>query len=145
MDPALNISDLKVSLDGHDNLDIYSSGIIPPNPAELLMAPRVIELFSKLKETYDFIVVDTAPVNLVTDTLMISKYADLFVYVARADYLDKRLLAVPENLYKEKRLPNMAMLINGSDYKKGYGYGAYGAYGYGSSETTPWWKTIFKM
>ena len=145
MDSSLDIVDLKVSLKGHSNLDIYSSGIIPPNPAELLMSPRVEDLFSALKETYDFIVVDTAPVNLVTDTLMIGKHADLFVYVARAGYLDKRLLAIPQNLYIEKRLPKMAMLINGSDYKKSYGYGAYGAYGYGESEPEPWWKKIFKI
>ena len=145
MDSSLELEGLKVALEGHDNLDIYSSGVIPPNPAELLMNPRVEELFTKLKETYDFIVVDTAPVNLVTDTLMIGKYADLFVYVARAGYLDKRLLAIPQNLYVEKRLPKMAMLINGSDYKKSYGYGAYGAYGYGESEPKPWWKKIFKM
>ena len=144
MDESLGLDDLKINLPKHQGLDIFPSGIIPPNPAELLMHPRVDELFAKVQEEYDYIVVDTAPVNLVTDTLMISDRADLFMYVTRANYLDKRLLAVPQNLYNEKRLPNMAMLINGTDYKKGYGYGNYGAYGYGHVEKGPWWKEIFK-
>jgi Mrp family chromosome partitioning ATPase len=97
-----------------------------------------------MKEIYDYIIVDTAPVNLVTDTLLISDRADLFIYVARANYLDKRLLATPQNLYQDRRLPNMAMLINGSDYKKGYGYGSYGAYGYGEVQKEAWWKTLLK-
>ncbi|WP_139956314.1 GumC family protein [Flavicella sediminum] len=143
-DENINVFDLKFNIPGYDNLDIYSSGIIPPNPAELLLNQRVEDLFAKLKEKYDYIVVDTAPVNLVTDTLLVSKYADLFIYVSRAGFLDKRLLAIPQNLYTDKRLPNMAMLINASDYKKSYGYGAYGAYGYGEVEKLPWWKTIFK-
>ena len=142
MDDSLGLEDLKINLPKHQGLDIYPSGIIPPNPAELLMHPRVDELFAKVQEEYDYIVVDTAPVNLVTDTLMISDRADLFVYVTRANYLDKRLLAVPQNLYNEKRLPNMTMLINGTDYKKGYGYGNYGAYGH--VEKGPWWKEMFK-
>ena len=143
MDESLGLDDLKINLPKHQGLDIFPSGIIPPNPAELLMHPRVDELFAKVQEEYDYIVVDTAPVNLVTDTLMISDRADLFMYVTRANYLDKRLLAVPQNLYNEKRLPNMAMLINGTHYKKGYGYGNYGAYGYGHVEKGPWWKEIF--
>lgn len=141
-DNSLDILDLRFHIEGYKNLDIYSSGIIPPNPAELLLNQRVEEMFTTLKEEYDYIVVDTAPVNLVTDTLLVSKYADMFIYVARAGYLDKRLLSIPQNLYADKRLPNMAMLINASDYKKSYGYGAYGAYGYGESEVLPWWKKI---
>jgi tyrosine-protein kinase Etk/Wzc len=144
MDDGLELNDLKINMSKHQGLDIYPSGIIPPNPAELLMHPRVEELFEKTKVSYDYVVVDTAPVNLVTDTLMIANKADLFIYVTRANYLDKRLLEVPKNLYKEKRLPNMAMLLNGTDYTKGYGYGNYGAYGYGQKASGPWWKSIFK-
>jgi tyrosine-protein kinase Etk/Wzc len=144
MDDSLELNDLKINMSKHQGLDIYPSGIIPPNPAELLMHPRVEELFEKTKVSYDYVVVDTAPVNLVTDTLMIANKADLFIYVTRANYLDKRLLEVPKNLYKEKRLPNMAMLLNGTDYTKGYGYGNYGAYGYGQKASGPWWKSIFK-
>ncbi|WP_268225523.1 GumC family protein [Sinomicrobium oceani] len=132
----------KFSDQEHKNLDVLASGAVPPNPAELLMNDKVGSLFAELEGLYDYIVVDTAPVSLVTDTLLISKYADVFVYVCRAGYLDKRLLGIPENLYKERRLPNMAILVNDTDSKKGYGYG-YG-YGYGQETKQPWWKRFAK-
>mgnify|MGYP000467261729 CR=1 FL=1 len=139
----LSLDDLIFKLDDYENLDIISSGVVPPNPAELLMTKRVENLFTIVKEEYDYIIVDTAPVNLVTDTLLIAKYADMFMYVARANYLDKRLLAVPQNLYNEKRLPNMAMILNATDPKRSYGYG-YGGYGYGYVVIEkPWYKKIF--
>lgn len=114
------------------NFDIIPSGPIPPNPTELLESPKLSLLFEKLRKEYDYIVVDTAPVHLVTDTLLISKFADTAIYVVRANYLDKRLLPIAENLYREKRLNNMAVLLNDTDYKGGYGYG-YG-YGYGNKK-----------
>ena len=127
IDKDMQFQDLGCSMPGYKGMDVIISGVIPPNPAELLLHPKVEILFTQLQAKYDYVVVDTAPVSLVTDTLMISKYADMTIYVSRAGYLDKRLLSVPEMLYNEKRLPNMAMLINASDHNRGYGYGAYGA------------------
>ncbi|MGY6648819.1 polysaccharide biosynthesis tyrosine autokinase [Wenyingzhuangia sp. IMCC45574] len=129
VDKNIELKDLIFKMDAFDNLHLLSSGVVPPNPAELLLNNRVSELFEELKGEYDYIVVDTAPVNLVTDTLMISHHADMVLYTTRANYLDKRFLEVPERLYQEKRLPNMAILLNGLDYTRGYGYG-YGGYGY---------------
>ncbi|MHA7057482.1 GumC family protein [Aquimarina sp. M1] len=111
----------------NDPIFVVPSGAIPPNPAELLMNDRVKEMFEYLGEHYDYIVVDTAPVSLVTDTLLISHFADLSIYIVRENYSDKRILQIPENLYREKRLPNMAVLLNAAGDKVGYGYG----YGYG--------------
>ncbi len=89
-------------------------------------------LFKSVRKDYDYIVVDTSAIGLVTDTLVIGKHADLFVYVVRANYLDKRQLSsIAETAYLEKRLPNMTILLNGVSSKKGYGYG----YGYGSDTT----------
>lgn len=146
----LTFDSLKFTIPEAKGLDIVSSGAIPPNPAELLSGKNVENLFKEIKETqnYDYIVVDTAPVNLVTDTLLISKYADMFLYVVRANYLDKRLLEVPQDLYNKKRLPNMSIVLNDTDPKRsyGYGYGGYGSYGYGylsEEETAPWYKKIF--
>jgi len=113
-----------------ENLYVASSGDIAPNPAELLMNPRVKELFQFCKENYEYIIVDTAAYSMVTDTLLISHFADAFIYVIRANFLDKRYLKFIKSLYTEKRLPNMALLINDIDFKKAYGYG-YG-YGYGT-------------
>src|SRR5690606_8160871 len=123
------------------NLDILPSGVIPPNPAELLMNGKMQELFDEVQKEYDYIIVDTAPVSLVTDTLIVAKFADAFVYVARANYLDKRMLELPQKLYAENKLPNMSILLNDTDAKKGYGYG-YG-YGYGDAvevKKKPFWK-----
>jgi len=118
-------------------LDVIPSGTIPPNPAELLMSNRVKELFDYASDKYDYLIVDTAAVGLVTDTLLISKYADLFIYVAKANYITKHQLELAERMYVEKRLPNMTILLNGVNHKKGYGYG----YGYGTSPNKKkWWK-----
>ncbi|HLF51199.1 GumC family protein [Flavobacterium sp.] len=135
------IEDYIVKQEGFEELYIFPAGVIPPNPAELLMNKKTDELFEQLKKEYDYIVVDTAPVSLVTDTLIIAKNADTFVYVVRANYLDKRMLHVPERLYKENKLPNMSLLLNDTQTQKGYGYG----YGYGVEvEKKPWYKEIFK-
>ena len=142
----LTLDDLKFKIPESKGLDIISSGAIPPNPAELLSSPSIEALFEEIKnnQDYDYVVVDTAPVNLVTDTLLISKYADMFLYIVRANYLDKRLLAVPEELYRSKRLPNMSIVLNDTDPKRSYGYG-YGGYGYGYlvEEEKSWFKKLF--
>ncbi|WP_405206732.1 GumC family protein [Aquimarina sp. LLG6339-5] len=114
----------------NDPLFVVPSGVIPPNPAELLMNDRVKEMFDYLGDNYDYIVVDTAPVSLVTDTLLIGHFSDLSIYIVRENYSDKRILQVPENFYREKRLPNMAVLLNAAGDKVGYGYG----YGYGAKD-----------
>jgi len=123
-----------------DGLDFVHSGDIPPNPVELLMSDRVEEFFSYLKNTYDYIIVDSAPVGMVTDTLQISSYIDLSIYVIKANFLDKRMLHIPYKMDKENKLKNMAILLNGTDHDKGaYGYG----YGYGHKQEKPWYKTLF--
>ncbi|RPD98793.1 polysaccharide biosynthesis tyrosine autokinase [Aureibaculum marinum] len=134
-------NDILVSAPDNPNLDIISSGDLAPNPAELLMNARIKELFDFAKENYEYVIVDTAAFSMVTDTLLLSKFADAFIYVIRANYLDKRMLKYIKFLYKEKRLPNMALLLNGVDQKKTYGYG-YG-YGYGTTfenSQKKWWQ-----
>lgn len=127
-------------VDGFKNFHILPAGTIPPNPAELLMGDKVTEMFAYLKENFDYIIIDTAPVSLVTDTLLIAKYADSFIYVVRANKLDKKMLEIPEGLYRENKLPNMSILLNDTDSTKGYGYG----YGYGKTmkDERPFWKKL---
>jgi tyrosine-protein kinase Etk/Wzc len=137
----LILDDLIVKYEGFEDFHILPAGIIPPNPAELLMSKKVDALFETLKNQYDYIIVDTAPVSLVTDTLLIAKHADCFVYVARANMLEKRMLNIPNTLYKENKLPNMCILLNDTDSTKGYGYG----YGYGVKiEEDSWFKRLWK-
>ncbi len=136
-DTSIKISDVVYPIDKKDGFDIIPSGTIPPNPAELLMNDRVKSLFTQVKKEYDYVIVDTAAVGLVTDTLLISDHADMFLYVVSADNLDKRQLHVARTMYDEKRLPNMALLLNGTKKKAGYGYG----YGYGSNtKKKKWYK-----
>ncbi|MFC4177784.1 GumC family protein [Flavobacterium gossypii] len=139
-----NLDSYITKLDNFENFHVLSSGVIPPNPVELLMNDKINKMFAELKEAYDYIIVDTAPVSVVTDTLLIAKNADAFIYVVRANYLDKRLLHIPEMFYNQKKLPNMSLVLNATEVtKKGYGYG-YG-YGYGvQEEVKPWYKNIFK-
>ncbi|WP_396191049.1 GumC family protein [Flavobacterium sp.] len=138
-----NLKELITPLKNYKNFDVLSSGIIPPNPVELLMDDRITKMFDELKSLYDYIIVDTAPVSLVTDTILVANNADAFIYVVRANYLDRRMLRVPEMFYNEKKLPNMSMVLNDTKLtNKGYGYG-YG-YGYGNEQETkkPWYKTL---
>jgi capsular exopolysaccharide synthesis family protein len=135
-----NVQDYIIKHKGYENFFILPSGVIPPNPAELLMSKRVDQLFAELKKEYDYIIVDTAPVSLVTDTLLIAKNADTFVYVMRANVLEKRMLSIANTFYKEKKLPNMCIVLNDTDSTKGYGYG----YGYGvREEKKAWYKKLF--
>ena len=120
------------------NIDILLSGKVPPNPAELLMNDRVKELFDSVSDQYDYVIVDTAPAMLVTDTLLISEYAGHTIYLTRADYTEKRILNFAKELHAEKKLNGMMLVVN--DVKQSnFGYGAkYGYYG------TPEKKGFFK-
>ena len=111
-------------------MSIIFAGVVPPNPAELLSNGRFEELLNILKKDYDYIVVDTAPTILVTDTLLISQFADLTVYVTRADHTDKKLLTYSKGLKEQDKLVNMSYVINNVGGEKGYGYGYKYSYGY---------------
>jgi len=123
----------------HPDLDLLLSGPIPPNPTELLSRKNLKEVLDLLSEEYDYIILDTAPVGLVTDTLQLARYANVCCFVCRADYTPKANLALLDSLAKEKKLPNACVVLNGVDMSKrkygyyyGYGrYGKYGRYGYG--------------
>lgn len=123
----------------NDNLDLLLAGPVPPNPTELLARENFSVITKMLREQYDYVIFDTAPVGLVTDTLQIGQHADLTVFVCRADYTPKSSFALINSLANEKKLPNPCVVVNGIDmsrrkygYYYGYGrYGKYGRYGYG--------------
>lgn len=135
----LKLEDLIIKQKGYDDFYVMSAGNIPPNPAELLMNKKVDTFFEFLKTQYDYIIVDTAPVSVVADTILIAKYADCFVYVFRANFLGKRMLSIPNRLFKERKLPNMCLLLNDTDPKKGNGFG----YGYGNKSLKKYWYQNF--
>ncbi|WP_340063270.1 polysaccharide biosynthesis tyrosine autokinase [Ascidiimonas aurantiaca] len=128
-DRSVNRQQVTETIEVHGNrIDLIQSGKTPPNPAELLMNERIKTLLDEASEVYDFIIVDTAPCMLVTDTLLFSQYADHTIYVTRADYTNVRLLNFPYELFADKKLKGMMMVVN--DVKESdFGYG--GKYGYG--------------
>jgi capsular exopolysaccharide synthesis family protein len=110
------------------NLDIIPAGIIPPNPSELLLSDRLGELFAELRKKYDFVIVDSAPVAMVSDTYQLARVCDMTVYVSRANYTTFELVDFINQTNEQQRLPKMVAVLNGADAKSiGYGYG----YGYG--------------
>ena len=149
----LSLNDILIPSEENPMLHYVLSGSIPPNPAELLLRPRLNDLIEALREQFEYIVVDTAPVGIVSDTLNLSAYSDLMLYIVRADKSDKRLLSLPQNLMLHKKVPKLAVVVNGvknnsSSYGYGYGYG-YGAsnaayYGEEKSAKLPLWRKELK-
>lgn len=140
------LSDNTVKVDDiiqhQEGFDLIPAGILAPNPAELLMDNRLDELMNELRTRYDYIIADNVPVGLIADATIANRIADLTIFVVRAGKLDRRQLPDIEKLYQEKKLKNMALVLNGANpechgygYSYGYGYG----YGYGTKKK----KTFF--
>jgi tyrosine-protein kinase Etk/Wzc len=135
--PEMDLMSLVQLSDVNKNLYILPGGTVPPNPTELLARDGLDKAIEILKKNFDYVILDTAPIGMVTDTLLIGRVADLSAYVCRADYTHKAEYTLINELYHEQKLPNLCTIINGVDLKKRkygyyYGYGKYGKhYGYG--------------
>ena len=135
--PEKNLMDLVQLSDVSKNLYILPGGTVPPNPTELLARDGLDKAIETLKKNFDYVILDTAPVGMVTDTLLIGRVADLSVYVCRADYTHKNEYTLINELAENNKLPKLCTVINGLDLKRRkygyyYGYGKYGKYyGYG--------------
>jgi len=124
---------------GVPNLFVAPCGPVPPNPSELLLNERMDEFMSKVREDYEVVIIDTAPVGLVSDAVILSKHADMTLYIVRQNYTYKKQLFMLDELYRQERLPKMAVILNDVRADGGYGkyfsywgYGSgYGGYGYG--------------
>ncbi|MEG1581114.1 MAG: polysaccharide biosynthesis tyrosine autokinase [Bacteroidaceae bacterium] len=121
---------------GCDNFDMIPVGVIPPNPAELLLTDKLQEMIDELRLRYDYIFLDCPPVEIVADTAIIEKVVDSTIFIVRVGLLDRRLLPDIETLYRERKYKNMAVILNGSEYVSSkYGYRRYSykyGYNYGS-------------
>ena len=134
---SVNESDIATQIrpsGANGNLDLLLAGPTPPNPTELLARKNMGDIIDILRTKYDYVILDTAPVGLVTDTLQIAKHADVTAFVCRADYTPKSAFGYINQLHSENKLPNMSIVINGIDMSKKkygyyYGYGKYGKYG----------------
>lgn len=130
------LSDNTVKVDNiiqhQEGFDLIPAGILAPNPAELLMDNRLDELMNELRARYDYIIADNVPVGLIADATIANRIADLTIFVVRAGKLDRRQLPDIEKLYQEKKLKNMALVLNGANPERhGYGYSYGYGYGYG--------------
>ena len=124
-----------------DNLFVIPCGPVPPNPAEMLLHSKVEQLFHELKNQFDAIIIDSAPVGLVSDAITLGRYADSTIYIVRHKYTLKKQVQMIDDIYRQGKLPHLAIVINdisaGGGYGGYYGYGSYGygyGYGYGANE-----------
>lgn len=139
LDNTVKVDDI---IQHQEGFDLIPAGILAPNPAELLMDNRLDELINELRARYDYIIADNVPVGLIADATIANRIADLTIFVVRAGKLDRRQLPDIEKLYQEKKLKNMALVLNGANPERhGYGY-SYG-YGYGYGYGTKKKKTFF--
>ncbi|MFI3281956.1 MAG: polysaccharide biosynthesis tyrosine autokinase [Rikenellaceae bacterium] len=130
--PSLDLLKLVQPTDISPNLSILFGGTIPPNPTELLSRDSLDCAISTLKESYDYVVIDSAPIGMVTDTQIIARVADVSLYVCRANYSNKSDFHFVNELYQGDKMPNMSVVINDVELRK-HRYGYYG-YGYGYSD-----------
>lgn len=127
-DDSIALDDIIHTDEKSGNLDIISSGTVAPNPAELLMDSRLDTMMAELRKRYDYVIVDNVPVGIVADATISNRISDLTIFVVRAGKLDRRQLPDLEELYRDNKLCNMSLILNGVDpSRRGYGYG----YGYG--------------
>ena len=124
-----DIEDLPILVPGFDNLFALSCGPVPPNPSELLLESKVDDLFDYLKENFDVILVDTAPVGMVGDAMTLGKYANCTMYIVRQGHTYKKQVLLIDEFYREGKLPKVSIIINDVKVKPGYGYYGYGRYG----------------
>ena len=134
------IDEIIVNVPNIENLSIIPCGPVPPNPAELLLNEKMSNLFEELKERFDVLIIDTAPIGLVADATILSRFSDTTLYIIRHNYTFKKQLQLFDELYMKDRLPRISLVINdiklGGGYGDYYGYGGYSfsgyTYGYGS-------------
>jgi capsular exopolysaccharide synthesis family protein len=144
VDKELELDQLIITSSLHSDLDLLPSGSIPPNPSELWRRSRAEELFENLRSSYDYIVLDTAPVMLVTDTFLINKFADLTLYLVRAGYTEKKLLDFAVDAKNDGKLHHVSFVLN--DVKMAnFGYGNKYGYAYGVEKQGLWSKMKAKM
>jgi len=127
----ITLEELPVLVPGFENLYVLPSGPVPPNPSELLLEEKVAELFKYLRQNFDTIIVDTAPVGMVSDAMTLSQFADCTLYIVRQGHTFKKQVIMIDEFYTESRLPKISIVINDVKLRPGYGYYGYGRYGYG--------------
>lgn len=137
------VEELITPTDTSPNLFVIDAGPIPPNPAELMMLPKIGELIDTLKQKFDFVIIDTSPVGQVADAFSLTPYIDTSLYLVRYEYTEKEQVKIVDDIYRKKKLKHTMLVLNdarkGGGYGKGYGYG----YGYGETKKKGWFSSLF--
>jgi len=145
---SARFEDLLVKVDDVENFYVIPCGPIPPNPAELLLNPRLTELIESAKAHFEVVILDTAPIGLVSDAVTLAQFADCTLYIVRSKHTPRRVLGLVNELYENKRLPSLSILLNDvrvdSGYYGGY-YGGYAYYGYGYNKGSGYFEEDGKM
>jgi len=123
--------ELPIGVENMSNLFVLPCGPVPPNPSEILLDPKLNDLFVWLKQNFDAIIVDTAPVGMVSDALTLSKFADATLYIVRQGHTFKKQIGMIDEFYTQGKLPKISIILNDIRVISGYGYYGYGRYGYG--------------
>ena len=126
------LEELPIPVPGYDNLFVLACGPVPPNPAEILLDSKIEEVFAFLHEQYDIIVMDTAPVGMVSDALTLSRFANTSLFIVRQGYTYKKQIGLINAFSDQGKLPRLNIIVNDVKNTAGYGYYGYGQYGYGS-------------
>jgi tyrosine-protein kinase Etk/Wzc len=133
-----SFSELLIKVNGVDDLYVIPCGPIPPNPSEILLDHKLDELMKEVMENFDVVIMDTAPIGLVSDAINLNRFSNCTLYITRQGYTFRKQLGLVEDLYVNKKLPGLCVLINDVKTEGGYyggyyggGYGYYGGYGYG--------------
>lgn len=125
--PDYTLNDIIIPSGIHPSLKVIPAGPIPPNPTELLMSSRLEDMIKELKQEFDYIIIDSAPVGVVSDTYLINRVVDNSIYVSRQNYTPKELTDLINEIYTNNKLNNIGLILNGVTETSGYGYGYYGA------------------
>lgn len=136
----IGLDQLPVPVPGAENLYVLACGPVPPNPAEMLLDPKLDDLFAYLKNNFDVIVVDTAPVGMVSDAMTLSKYANATLYIVRQGHTYKRQIGLIDEYHQQNKLPRISIVLNDVKLRAGYGYYGYGRYGYGKGYTSGYFE-----
>lgn len=124
------VNDVNALIKHHGNCDVIVAGPVPPNPSELLLNNRIDQLIAELKQRYDFVIIDSAPIGLVSDSFSLGRFSDVTLYVSRANYTKKSFIKYLNSVVERGQLKNVAVVVNDTNPKLSHGYG----YGYGSKD-----------
>jgi tyrosine-protein kinase Etk/Wzc len=126
-----SLEELPIPVEGYDHLYVMACGPVPPNPSELLLDEKLDLLFAYLKQNFDVIIIDTAPIGMVSDAMSLSRYADATLYIVRQGYTFKKQVVMIDDFHAQNKLPKVSILMNDVNMRSSYGYYGYGRYGYG--------------